>query len=387
MLKPQTLYTVFNSLGFGPYISVPCSILKPLLNYIADQPDAKHYAATDEGEALGMASGMYLAGKKSVVLVQNSGLGNMVDPLTSLSLVFNIPVLLIISWRGEPGKPDEPQHQIMGSLMTQFLQTMGIAHELLQDETQAEAQVCRLAGIMEKTGKPAALIVSKGMLNEYKRAQKPADSRISLLRKEAVQIILRHIPDTAPLIASTGKIARELYFLDKKPLQPVFYMLGSMGCANAIGFGVAETVPAKKVVVLDGDGALLMRLGSLATIGHYRPKNLIHIVLDNECHESTGGQETVSATTDLKTIASACGYAVSMFVRTADELTAGLAQALRGEGPVFMHVKVLKGSDPNLGRPRDTPEQQKTAFMTLLRSSPVIFPSPLRREGGGEGEN
>lgn len=366
MIHPKTLFNLFQSHGYGPYISIPCSILKSFINYIMDQPAARYYAATDEGEALGIASGMRLAGKKPVVMIQNSGLGNMIDTLTSLSLVFNIPILLVISWRGEPEKKDEPQHRVMGSLMKQFLDVMEVEYEILGDEKPLKKQVKRLTECMNRTCKPAAFIVPKGVFEPYEsKKDSNGDPQITMQRQDAIKTIVQNLKGDEVLISSTGKISRELYFMDKK-VQAPFYVLGSMGCAGSLAFGVAETMKAKKVVVLDGDGALLMKMGILATIGHYKPKNFVHIVLDNESHESTGGQQTVSSTAHFEKIAEASGYKNTARVYTRDKLIHTLKEFLQQDGPSFIEVKVLKGSDLNLGRPRESPEELKNRFIKNL---------------------
>ncbi|MFH1379108.1 MAG: phosphonopyruvate decarboxylase [bacterium] len=366
MIHPCLLYTLFTSLGFGPYISIPCSILKSFINYVTDQTDVPYYAAVDEGEALGMAAGMHLGGKKPVVMIQNSGLGNMIDPLTSLNLVFNIPTLLLISWRGEPGKPDEPQHRIMGSLMQKFLDVMEIPYVILSEEFEdAEKQIRGLSQRMEQTQKPAAIIIKKGLFESYEKKHGHQDPHIILQRRQAIDIILGKLKGDEILIASTGKISREVYAAEKKLTNP-FYVLGSMGCAGSIAFGIAQTMPKKQVVVLDGDGALLMRMGTMATIGHYKPAHVLHMVLDNESHESTGGQKTVSSTVCFGKVARACGYKNIARVYTQEELSSKLQEFMYQEGPHCIVVKVVSGSDPKLGRPKETPEQLKNQFIKNL---------------------
>ena len=368
MLSVENFCGILKRTGFGPYTGVPCSILKPFINYLLDCRDMRYYIATSEGEAIGIAAGFALTGKTPVVLMQNSGLGNAINPLTSLQLVYHLPALLLIGWRGEPGRPDEPEHRIMGPITPNFLEVMDLHNEcLIESNQRLEAQILRLKDIIIKTNRPGALIVRKGIFKEYiPESAKKELKRFLIQRKEAIRIIVNSLKGNEAVVSTTGKISRELYYSGKES-ETNFYVVGSMGCALSVGFGIAQQKPEKKVIVLDGDGAVLMKMGSLATMGHYKPSNLIHIVLDNEAYDSTGEQPTVSATIDLDKVALNSGYLSSIKVYTQKELEMSVKNALKTNGPHFILIKVLKGADKNLGRPKLTPLETKERFMKFLR--------------------
>lgn len=368
MIRAEYLCHILQKLGFNLFSGVPCSILKPVINYIIDNPQTSYIAATSEGEAMGIAAGAALAGEKAVVMMQNSGLGNAINPLTSLQMIYKIPALLLITLRGEPGKPDEPQHKIMGKITDKLLQVMGIYYEYLVDkEEELGKQISRLARRIHENSEPVALIIRKGTIEEYElKSSSSFDSKITMKRKEAIKCIVKNLQGKEAIISTTGKVSRELYY-DGKESETNFYVVGSMGCASSIGFGVVRRYQDRKVIVLDGDGAVLMKMGTLATIGHYRPKNLIHIVLDNNSHDSTGGQPTVSNTAELEKIALYAGYVHSVRIYSAESLRDNLLKALKTDGPHFLLVKVKKGADKNLGRPKLTSLEIKDRFMKFLQ--------------------
>lgn len=367
MIAPENFCRILKQNGFGPYTGVPCSILSPLINYVISNPDMPYYPATSEGEAMGIAAGISLAGNLPVVMMQNSGLGNAINPITSLQLVYNLPVLLLISWRGEPDKPDEPEHRIMGPITADLLDVAGLHNEcLLESEPELKKQILHIEELIANTNKPVALIVRKGTFDKY--SQKPVKKSLNetlMRRKEAIKIIVDNLKGDEAIISTTGKISRELYY-DGKESETNFYVVGSMGCAISIGFGIAVQKPRKKVVVLDGDGAVLMKMGTLSTVGHYKLPNLIHIVLDNESYDSTGGQPSVSGTIELDKAALNLGYLTSLKVHTKEELMASIENALETRGPHFILIKVSKGADKNLGRPKLTPPQIKERFIRFL---------------------
>jgi len=367
MLSAKGFWAVLKGHAFGPCTGVPCSILKPLINYALDNQDLEYYTATSEGEAMGLAAGFALAGKLPVVMMQNSGLGNAINPLTSLHLIYNLPVLLLISWRGEPGKPDEPEHRVMGSITLKLLDVMGLRNEALAESgKELEEQILRLKSIIVESNMPAVLIVRRGILSQYVERSVGEKPKVPMMRrKEAIKIIVGSLKGDEAIISTTGKISRELYCYGKDS-QANFYVVGSMGCAISIGFGIAQTKPDKKVIVLDGDGAVLMKMGTLATVGHYKPLNLIHIVLDNASYDSTGGQATVSNTVDLDKVALSSGYMNSVKVYTPEKLEVNVKKAFKIKGPHFILIKVSKGTDKNLGRPELTPFQVKRRFMKSI---------------------
>lgn len=366
--------------GFDFYTGVPCSFLTPLIDGAISDPRLRYLGATSEGEAIALASGAWLAGRQPVVMCQNSGLGNMVNPLTSLSHPFRIPLLLICTWRGQPGVHDEPQHEIMGSVTHDLLTTIRIPHLRFPDRSElVEETLEQVDKLMAEGELPAALVMEKGMVgrsgpldqtattaawhdgafeDHTRGGQRPA-------RVQVLEDVLAAVPDEAPIIATTGKCGRELFTLADR--EQHLYQVGSMGCASALGLGVALNT-ARTTVVLDGDGAALMKLGNLATIGAAAPENLVHIVLDNGVHDSTGGQATVSKGVDFGHAALACGYRSAA---VCDDLTGfgtALSAALSGPGPHLLHMRISPGSLGQLGRPTTTPYEVARRFKAFLNS-------------------
>ncbi|MCP3917704.1 MAG: phosphonopyruvate decarboxylase [bacterium] len=365
-----------NELGFRLYTGVPCSYLKPFINYVIDADHLRYVGTADEGNAIAVAAGAELGGTRSVVMFQNSGLGNAVSPLSSLTHTFRIPVLVIVTHRGEPGgTPDEPQHELMGQVTAQLLEVLGVPWERFPtEEAEVDAALARAVRSMDERSKPFAFIMSKGSVEPWDLRSappvrsghpdrrslpevEPSSSRTAMLR--AVQ---QAAGPSDVLIATTGYTGRELCALSDRPNQ--LYTVGSMGCASSIGLGLALAQPKRRVIVLDGDGAALMRLGALATIGHERPANLIHVVLDNGRHESTGGQSTVTDTADLAAIAAACGYGSVERVGSPDDLAASIGAA--AEGLRLVHVPIVPGVPAGLPRPSMKPPEVAARLRDFL---------------------
>ncbi|MBW1918436.1 MAG: phosphonopyruvate decarboxylase [Deltaproteobacteria bacterium] len=367
MWTVDKLLKLLSDLGWGPYIGVPCSILKPLISHLQADSTLTYIAATSEGEAMGIAAGWTLADYRPVILMQNSGLGNAVNPLTSLQLIYRLPCLLMVSWRGEPGRPDAPQHQLMGQITPSLLSLLGLPSEVLSGDPQADqAKVEHLHREMVSHSSPVALIVTRGTISPGIESKSPG--RYPLLRREAIDLLMEVLGGQAAVVATTGKISRELCALSDRTHN--FYMVGSMGCASALGLGLALAQPERRVVIVDGDGACLMKLGNVATIGHYRPRNLIHLVLDNESYDSTGGQATVSSTIPLEGVAREAGYATARRVEASQDLREQLQYALAYPGPHFYLVKVASGAATDLERPRLSPVQLKERFMAFVSRPP-----------------
>ena len=370
MVNCQTLAKIFKSQDFTFLTGVPCSIFKDWLNFLNDNNNQfKNIIATCEGEACAIATGYYLATKEiPVIYMQNSGLGNCVDPLTSLmnKEVYSIPVLLLISWRGEPGKKDEPQHIKMGKITKKLLKTLGIPFIVLStEETLIKKQIQIAKRYLKKQSSPYAIIVRKGIIASYQ--SKPKKEIYPLSREEAIKILVNGLKGNEVIISTTGKTSRELFELreaKKEGHRKDFYTLGSMGCAAGIALGIALAKPKKKVFVFDGDGSVLMKMGTLAIIGHYLPKNFYHIIFDNNAHDSTGGQKTVSDTVAFDKIAKACGYKFTKVLTREKEIKEVLSRIK--EGPLMLVIKVKKGSRENLGRPTLSPVKMKKAFMNFL---------------------
>ncbi|MGG6440832.1 phosphonopyruvate decarboxylase [Saccharococcus caldoxylosilyticus] len=361
-------------MGFRFFSGVPCSFLKNLINYAIN--DCDYVAATNEGEAVAIAAGAYLAGEKPVVLMQNSGLTNAVSPLVSLNYPFRIPVLGFVSLRGEPGIPDEPQHELMGRITTQMLDLMEIKWEYLStDFEQAKNQLVRAHSYIERD-QTFFFVVKKNTFEKEPLKDQKKRSNLNVLkvgktkddqlptRIEALKLINSLKDDKTVQLATTGKTGRELYEIEDAPNN--LYMVGSMGCVSSLGLGLALAKKDKDIVVIEGDGALLMRMGSLATNGYYAPKNMLHILLDNNTHDSTGGQSTVSHNVNFVDIAAACGYSKSIYVHNLEELESCIKDWKREKSLTFLYMKIAKGSKEGLGRPKMKPYEVKERLKVFL---------------------
>lgn len=375
MLNTSEFGNELKKLGFNFYSGVPCSFLKNLINYSINE--CEYIAAANEGDAVAIASGAYLGGRKSVVLMQNSGLTNCISPLTSLNYPFQIPILGFVSLRGDPGLNDEPQHELMGQITTQLLDLMQIKWQFLSfDDSEAKRQL-EEANKWIEANRPFFFVVRK---ETFKSEKLKIEQRLNHKNKEkSEQTDLDELPsrfDTLKVInglkdkktvlmATTGKTGRELYEVEDSVNN--LYMVGSMGCVGSLGLGLAYTRKDIDVIVIDGDGSLLMRMGSLSTNGYYQPENMLHILLDNHVHDSTGGQNTVSHNIDLVNIAAACGYEKSCYIHSLHELEKCIQEWKMTKGLTFIYLKISKGSKPNLGRPKVTPSEVKTRLQKFLK--------------------
>ena len=362
------------------FSGVPCSFLTPLINRAISDTNTTYIGATSEGEAVGVAAGAWLAGRGNAMMCQNSGLGNAVNPLTSLNHPFRIPTLLIVTWRAGPGTSDEPQHQLMGRITPQLLDLLNIPHRPFpRTDADVHEAVDEAMAHMRDTDTPFALIMEKGSVAAEALSPPPAKpppaGHVQDLctgdkppsRVQALETLLQEIPGEAAVIATTGKCGRELFTLGDRPQH--LYQVGSMGCASSMGLGVAINT-GHTVVVIDGDGAALMKLGSMATIGAHRPRNLVHVLLDNGVHDSTGGQPTVSPSVDFSAIANACGYAEARSCDDLEGFARALAGAWHGHGPHFIHMRIAPGSMDKLGRPTLAPMVIARRFRDFLADSP-----------------
>jgi phosphonopyruvate decarboxylase len=362
--------------GFDFFTGVPCSFLTPVINRVISDRATRYVPAASEGEAVAIAAGAWLAGRGTVVMCQNSGLGNTVNPLTSLNWPFRIPTLMVVTWRGQPGLKDEPQHELMGRVMHRLLEDIEVRHlpfPRTPDEIGPTLQ--RAQAAMAERGLPVALVMEKDTVRDDGLDQPPpatpppgrhaglARGGTRPARAEALARVLEILPREAAVIATTGKCGRELFTIADRPQH--LYQVGSMGCASAMGLGVALNV-ARPVVVLDGDGAALMKLGSLATIGAEGPANLVHVVLDNGVHDSTGGQATVAQSVDFARVALACGYQYAATCDELDGLSRALEESLAGRGPGLVHLRIRPGSMAELGRPTVKPADVARRFMAFL---------------------
>ena len=374
MLHTQSFGESLKKRGFDFYSGVPCSFLKNLINYSIN--DCHYVMAANEGDAVAICAGAYLGGRKSVVLMQNSGLTNATSPLTSLNYTFRIPVLGFVSLRGEPGVADEPQHELMGTITEKFLEVMQIPWQYLSDDADEAEKQLQQADEMISAGQSFFFVVKKNTFDavELKRKSLPSAQNIRLetlpgsdqnpTRISVLERINRLKDAGTVVLATTGTTGRELYEIEDA--QNNLYMVGSMGCVGSLALGLSLAQPDRKVIAVDGDGALLMRMGSLATNACYAPANMLHILLDNNCHDSTGGQATVSHNVDFSCIAAACGYTCSFHVHTADELEQRVREWQQNPQLTFIHLRTAKGSKKDLGRPKIKPFEVKERLMRFI---------------------
>ncbi|MCH5199498.1 MAG: phosphonopyruvate decarboxylase [Oscillospiraceae bacterium] len=366
------------SIGSDFYAGVPDSLLNPLCSYLTEiyGIGEHHVIAANEGNAVGLAAGYHLAtGKVPVVYLQNSGLGNIVNPVVSLlnGRIYGIPCLFIVGWRGEPGVHDEPQHLFQGEITLSLLENMDIPAFVIDRTTTDEQVQGKLNEYRElfAQGRQAAFVIRKGGL-EY-GGKILCNNRFTLLREEAI----RHIAacsDGGVVVSTTGKASRELFEIREANGQSHkydFLTVGSMGHSSSIALGIAFNKPETKVWCIDGDGAVLMHMGAMALIGANRPANLIHIVLNNASHESVGGMPTVAGRLDLPAIAEACGYPNAVSVSTAEELDEALTAAKARCELTFIEVKCALGARENLGRPTAAPVENKQSFMEFLQGGSI----------------
>ena len=372
MIRPQFFYDTLANYDINFYAGVPDSLLKNLCAYITDHADAAHnIIAANEGGAMGLAAGHYLAtGQIPIVYMQNSGEGNIINPLASLTDpdVYNIPVLLVIGWRGKPGVHDEPQHVKQGKVTTGLLNVMGIDYTVLsKEEDKAETQIKKAVAYMQATKQCYALVIEKDTFDAY-TLQNVEKNNLTLSREEAIQTVAAALGDKDAIVSTTGMISRELFEYRTSMNQGHerdFLTVGSMGHASQIALGIALEKQDRKVWCFDGDGASIMHMGSMAIVAYKAPQNYIHVVFNNGAHDSVGGQPTVGLKIALPAVAKAVGYKSVYSVSSKEELLQRLPNL--GEAPVFLEIRVKKGNRKDLGRPTTTPIQNKEALMAFLK--------------------
>jgi len=357
------------------FTGVPDSLLKDFCAYITDKLEPRnHIIAANEGNAVALAAGHYLAsGNPALVYMQNSGLGNAVNPLTSLvdKDVYSIPLLLVIGWRGEPGIKDEPQHVKQGKITIPLLQTMGIQHCVLpNDEEQISNCVEDAVKVMCSELRPFALVVRKGSFKPYTLKNK-VNTKYEMSREDAIKMLADSLKPDDIVVSTTGKASRELYehrvATGHQNSGQDFLTVGSMGHASQIAMGIALAKPERDVYCLDGDGSLIMHMGALAIIGSQNLSNFKHAIVNNQAHDSVGGQPTAGNQIDIPAIAKACGYNQAWRVETRDKLIEQLKLLHLTQGPALLEIRVKRGARPDLGRPTSTPIQNKVSFMRFLQ--------------------
>lgn len=373
MIKPSFFIDLLVANNIDCFAGVPDSLLKNICAYITDHLDAQHnIIAANEGAAIGLAAGHYLAtGHPACVYMQNSGEGNIINPIASLTdpEVYNIPVLLLIGWRGKPGVHDEPQHIKQGKVTTGLLNTMGINYDVLsKEEEKAQKQIAKAIDAL-KRNEVYALVIEKDTFEDYK-LQTNEQNNYSMSREEAIQTVASELGEMDCIVSTTGMISRELFEYRESKGQGHerdFLTVGSMGHASQIALGIALAQPERRVWCFDGDGATIMHMGSMAIVADKTPKNYVHVVFNNGAHDSVGGQPTVGLKINLPSIAKAVGYKLAISVDNKEELENRLSNLAAQEGPVLVEVKVKKGNRKDLGRPTTTPQENKNALMEFLK--------------------
>lgn len=372
MIRPEFFIEKLRENGVDCFAGVPDSLLKNICAYITDHCDAQdNIIAANEGAAVGIAAGHYLAtGKPACVYMQNSGEGNIINPLASLTdqEVYNIPVLLLIGWRGRPGVHDEPQHVKQGKVTTGLLNVMGVNYEVLsKEEDKAEKQIAKAIKALQNK-EVFALVIEKDTFEDYK-LKNVEKSDLTMSREEAIQTVAAALGENDCIVSTTGMISRELFEYRAAMNQGHerdFLTVGSMGHASQIALGIAMAQPDRKVWCFDGDGAAIMHMGSMAIVASKQPKNYVHVVFNNGAHDSVGGQPTVGLHIDLPAVAKAVGYKNTCSVDSKEALSEALKAVVVMEGPSLLEIKVKKGNRKDLGRPTTTPIQNKEALMDFL---------------------
>ncbi len=379
MIKPSTLYNELLKNGTDFFAGVPDSLLKSFCAYVTDNaPAEKHIISANEGSATALAAGYHFAtGKIPLIYMQNSGEGNMINPLLSLvdPDVYSVPLLIFIGWRGEPGVHDEPQHVKQGKVTCALLDAMQIPYEILtEDESNLSDQLKKAYDYMKKNSAPYAFVIRKGTFEEYTLKNNiPVNAEMK--REQAIEKIMLSAPENAAFVSTTGMASRELYELREKHgmgHEKDFLTVGSMGHASQIALSIAMQKPDRPVFCIDGDGAAIMQMGGMATVGTRSPKNLVHFVMNNGAHDSVGGQPTVGLEINLPEIAKACCYKRIYSAKNEKELSEVLAKIKNSFDDntnelTFVEVKVSKGARKDLGRPKSTPQENKKAFMEFLK--------------------
>jgi phosphonopyruvate decarboxylase len=376
MIAPKFFFELLRKNQINFFCGVPDSLLKDFCSYVSDGTTSEeHIIAANEGGALALVAGHYLAtGRIGLVYMQNSGIGNAVNPLLSLldTSVYSIPSLLLIGWRGEPNLSDEPQHIKQGLVTTGLLDAMEIPHLVLSDnEDEIAAQIAIAMKYLNKANAPFAIIVRKGTFGSYTQTSRDSSPN-EMTREQAIIKIVNAMGTTDIVISTTGMASRELYEYRNQLKQDHsrdFLTVGSMGHVSQIALSIALQKKKQKVLCLDGDGSVIMHMGSMAIVGTSKAKNFRHIVINNASHDSVGGQPTVADKISIPAIALAMGYTSVESISESRELEAYLPGFLDRTGPSLLEIKVRKGSRLNLGRPASTPKQNKSDFMNFLNKT------------------
>jgi phosphonopyruvate decarboxylase len=375
VIRPVDFFESLRRSEFTYFTGVPDSLLKDLCAYINDHvPSGDHIINANEGAAIGLAAGYHLAtGRVPVVYLQNSGLGNAVNPLLSLAdpAVYGVPILLIVGWRGEPGINDEPQHVAQGKRTPDLLNVLGIPYETIGPaSTDFDGLVASFADQFRQDPRPRAMLIRKGTFEPYEPATSSTETK-SLTRSVAISEVLSSLHPDEILVATTGMSSREVWAYREAHGQPHdrdFLTVGSMGHTSQIALGLAQQLPGRTIYCLDGDGAILMHMGSLAIIGTQAPANLRHVVINNGAHDSVGGQPTAMRSLELTRLARACNYAHAESVASQADVPEAIARLRSSRGPALLEVRVASRATTEAGRPTTSPLENKRALMRALGS-------------------
>lgn len=373
-IQPLQFFRLLADNNVDFFTGVPDSLLKQLCLCIDDNvSNDKHIIAANEGNAIALATGYHLGtGKIALVYMQNSGLGNAINPLLSLADpdVYSIPMLMLIGWRGEPGVKDEPQHVKQGKVQLDLLDSIKLRYDIISaDDTDWQQKIKKGIDIAISDNRPYAIVVKKGTFEKYSVVVDSAETEL-MAREEALEILLQHIPNDAVIVSTTGKTSREIFEIREKNDKTHFkdfLTVGSMGHCSSIALGIALAQPKRKVICIDGDGAFLMHMGSLATIGKAQPSNFYHILMNNYVHESVGGQETAIDAIDVQGVVNSSKYAGVSQINNKSDLENKIDNILSGQGPQFLEIKLKPGSRADLGRPTIKPIDNKRNLIKFLK--------------------
>jgi phosphonopyruvate decarboxylase len=372
MLKSEHVFSLIRKEGIEFFAGVPDSLLEYFCAYVTDHTSEQdHVITANEGNAIAMAAGRFLGtGKPVLVYMQNSGIGNAVNPLMSLAdaEVYSLPMMLMIGWRGEPGFKDEPQHVKQGRIMPALLDAMEIPWYTLDADSDAAAVIAQAAAKMRDTMAPVALLVRKGAFEKYK-LQKEAVTDYPLKREDAIKMLVDLLGPEDIVVSTTGMTSRELYeyrVARDDGHGNDFLTVGAMGHTASIALGLAGAQTRRRIICLDGDGSVLMHMGALAIAGQYGNSNFIHIVINNGAHDSVGGQPTAGFGVDFVKIALACGYQRARLVSTPEEIDEATKSLLNENGPTLLEIRVKKGARSDLGRPKYAPIENRNCLMGQL---------------------
>lgn len=373
MINPKQFYEALCQKGISFYTGVPDSLLANFCAYIDDNIDSnKHVIAANEGNSVAIAMGYHLStGKIPAVYMQNSGIGNAINPLVSLadSEVYSIPMLLIIGWRGEPNFDDEPQHVKQGKITISQLDILGLPYWIIDGNSDIEEQIGLVVSSIVERNAPAVLVVRKDTFEKYKPT-KELSNNATLSRESVLEKIISLTKADDLIISTTGKTSREVFEIRvrNKESQTDFLTVGGMGHTSSIALGVSLGVPNKKTICLDGDGSLIMHMGAMGVISSLNPINFVHVLLNNESHESVGGQPTCANQINFDLLSKAMGYKMYFVASDLETIHSNWEVISKTEGPVLFEIKIKQGSRGDLGRPTSTPSQNKNSFMSHVKN-------------------